>query len=38
MLTIVLGILGFIALVAVLYLIAVVGTGGLPKHPTDDEK
>jgi|GEM_PF-3561639 hypothetical protein len=38
MVNILIGILGFIALVAVLYLIAVVGTGGLPKHHKDDEK
>jgi hypothetical protein len=37
MINIILGILGYIACVAVLYLIAVVGTGGLPKHPNNKE-
>jgi hypothetical protein len=39
MIYIILGILGYLALVGVLYLIAEVGTGGgVPKHPNNDEK
>jgi hypothetical protein len=34
---IILGSLGFAACIAILYLIEVVGTGGLPKHPNNKE-
>jgi hypothetical protein len=37
MINIILGILGFVACVAVLYLIAVIGTGGEPKFPNHKE-
>jgi hypothetical protein len=37
MINIIMGILGGVAFVAILYLIVVVGTGGLPKHPNNRE-
>ena len=37
MINIILGILGFVACISVLYLMAVVGTGGEPKFPNKKE-
>jgi hypothetical protein len=37
MINIILGILLGVACAAILYLIVVVGTGGLPKHPNNKE-
>jgi len=34
---IILGILGFAACIAILYLITVIGTGGSPKHSNNKE-